>query len=81
MCAFVDCICWVFCRQLRKLREEGKLPKGGLEAGKIHGLTKEDLKGPSLDVFKPSEKDAERVEYVLDSILCVTCCHACHTGA
>ena len=35
----------------------------------MHGLTKEDLKGPSLNIFKPSEKDAERVEYVLDTIL------------
>ena len=35
----------------------------------MHGLTKEDLKGPSLNIFKPSDKDAERVEYVVDTVL------------
>ena len=52
------------CRQLKLLREEGKLPKGGLEAGKLHGLTEADLKGPVLNIFKPSQSDVERLEYV-----------------
>ena len=52
------------CRQLKLLREEGKLPKGGLEAGKLHGLTEADLKGPVLKIFKPSQSDVERLEYV-----------------
>ena len=52
------------CRQLMKLREEGKLPKGGLEAGKIHGLTKEDLRGEPLKFFRPSDDDMKRLAYV-----------------
>ncbi len=52
------------CRQLKRLREEGKLPKGGLEAGKLHGLTKEDLKGEPLKIFKISDEDLKRLEYV-----------------
>ncbi len=52
------------CRQLKRLREEGKLPKGGLEAGKLHGLTPEDLKGQPLKIFKPSDEDLKRLEYV-----------------
>ena len=51
-------------RQVRMLREEGKLPKGGLEAGKMHGLTKEDLQGAPLRIFKPSDDDLKRLEYV-----------------
>ncbi|CAL5228664.1 g11836 [Coccomyxa viridis] len=48
--------------QLKRLREEGKLPKGGLEAGKLHGLTPEDLKGQPLKIFKPSDEDLKRLE-------------------
>jgi hypothetical protein len=54
----------VCCRQLKRLKEEGKLPKGGLEAGKLHGLSETDMKGPPLKIFKPSQLDVERLEYV-----------------
>ena len=61
------------CRQLLKLREEGKLPKGGLEAGKLHGLTKEDMKGEPLKVFRPSDKDMKKLEYVLHASCYLWC--------
>ena len=54
----------VCCRQLKLLREEGKLPKGGLEAGKLHGLTEADVRGPALKIFKPSQSDVERLKYI-----------------
>ena len=65
----------VCCRQLKLLREEGKLPKGGLEAGKLHGLTEADLKGPVLKIFKPSQSDVERLEYVPACCSSVQACH------
>lgn len=63
------------CRQLKILREEGKLPKGGLEAGKLHGLTKEDLKGEPLKIFRPSDDDMKKLEYVSATSHCL-CCRA-----
>lgn len=49
-------------RQLKLLREEGKLPKGGLEAAKLHGLTKADMKGAPLKIFTPADTDVEKLD-------------------
>ena len=65
--------CFTAHRQLKRLREEGKLPKGGLEAGKLHGLTKEDLKGEPLKIYKPSDEDMKKIEYVSATNYCLCC--------
>lgn len=62
------------CRQLKLLREEGKLPKGGLEAAKLHGLTKADMKGAPLKIFTPADTDVEKLEYV--PAPCPSCCQS-----
>ena len=66
-------VCFTAHRQLKRLREEGKLTKGGLEAGKLHGLTKEDLKGEPLKMFKPSDEDMKKLEYVSATNHCLCC--------